>query len=136
MCVIRQGRVSVMRYEANQISDAGVRQASRLVTEMIQARRGHAGGTDAAIRSIARDCRVTPAQVRRYFQPSRRPKDIGLGLWGRLWAGYVRYLETRIASLEQNLLRLRARGDIDPRACEDLAAEAEALIGRIRQHLP
>lgn len=123
-----------MQYRTHQFPNA-VSEATRLVTELVIAKRGPSGGTDAAIRTVAKDCQITRAQVRRLFQPSRRPKEVGLGLWLRICTAYRRYLEREIGRLEQDLRRVEALGNIDPRTADALANEAEALIARIKQHL-
>ena len=123
-----------MEYGRNQFQ-YGVREATRLVTELVNAKRGTSGGTHAAIRTVSVECNITAAQVRRLLQPSRRPKDVGLGIWLRITHAYRRYLLRQIAALEQELRVMEALGNVDPRTAGDLAAEAEALRRRIKKHL-
>ncbi len=125
-------------YELNQFSDmrsSAVDQAIGLVTQLVFSRRGQLGGTDAAIRKIARDCRLSPWQVKRFFQPSRRPKDVTVGVWHTLWRGYAAYLESELAKMEEQLHRAQAVGNADLSQCADLAAEVEALKSRLRETL-
>lgn len=123
-----------MEYESSQFKD-GVGEAIRLVTELVIAKRGQCGGTQAAIRTVAKDCSISAADVRRLMHPSRRPKDVRLGLWLRLSAAYRRYLAREISRLEHEVRALESLGNIDPRTAEDLACEAQAVIRRIKQHL-
>lgn len=123
-----------MEYRRNQFQ-YGVAEAIRLVTELVNARRTTSGGTHAAIRTVATDCNITAAQVRRLLQPSRRPKDVGISVWLRITNAYRRYLLRQIAELEQELRVMAALGNVDPRTAGDLAAEAEALRRRIKKHL-
>jgi hypothetical protein len=125
-----------MEYPSNQMQ-YGVVEASRLVTELVLAHRNNqtAGTTNEAIRRVARECSISPAQVRRLYQPSRAPKDVGVGVWHRIYAAYRRYLERQLRGLEQYLRRMDALGDLDPGTAADLATEAENLIRRIKHHL-
>lgn len=123
-----------MAYQSNQFQ-SGVSEAIRRVTELVLSKRVTSGGTNEAIRTVARDCNISAAQVRRLFQPSRYPKDIGVGLWLRIAGAYRRYLLHEIGKLEAELRRVEAMGNIDPGTVQDLAAETEALVRRIKQHL-
>lgn len=123
-----------MKYELDQFR-SGVDQATGLVTELVLAKRGQSGGTQQAIRKVAHDCRVSPATVRKYFQPSRRPKDIPLGVWQRLWHGYRCHIERQLAQLETDLARIEALGGAGDSAGQHLVDEAEALVSRIKTHL-
>lgn len=76
-----------MEYESGQFGD-GVSEAVRLVTELVIAKRGQCGGTQKAIRTVARDCSIS--------------------------AAYRRYLVNNLALLEADLRRLDAMGNIDP----------------------
>lgn len=123
-----------MAYLSNS-NQYGVITAIGLVTELVLARRGTSGGTNAAIRTVARDCNISPAQVRRLFQPSRRPKQVGYDIWLRICRGYRGYIERELQRLESSRRILDTLDEYDPAARAKLAAEAENLARRIRQHL-
>ena len=123
-----------MEYQSSQFVNP-VTHAITLITQLVLEKRSRCGGTNAAIRTVAQDCQISTAQVRRLFQPSRHPKEIGAGLWLRISSAYRRHLQREIARLEADLRRLYALGNIDPGTVQDLRVEAEALIARLKQHL-
>lgn len=123
-----------MAYRQNQFQyDVG--EAVSIVSALVLAKRGPSGGTDAAIRTVAQDCKVSKADIRRLFQPSRRPKDVRHGLWLRITSAYRRYIEAELQRLERAKFLLDALDHGDPAARAELAIEAENLARRIRQHL-
>lgn len=131
------GSECVKKYEWDQLrcGNTGVEAAIRLTTELVELKRGPAGGTQAAIRSVAGECRLSPAIIRKFVQPSRRPKDVGLAVWDRLWRSYAQYLRREIARLENDIRRIEALGNADRRAAQHLVDEAEALVRRIKSYL-
>lgn len=87
--------------------------------------------TDAeAVDAIARSSQLSPASVRKFLQPSRHPKDVSLGVWGRLVAAYRRQLQQQLAALETEIARLEHL-DPDDGAILDLLDDAKALVGKI-----
>lgn len=124
-----------MTYQGNQFPN-GVGEAVSFVKDMVHAKRETCGeDTRAAIEAVARDCRVSPATVRKFIHPSRHPKDVGVGVWGQIWRAYRQFLLGQIERLEQDLRRVESLGNIDPGTAQDLRVEAEALIARLKQNL-
>lgn len=108
----------------------GVERACQIAKNFFQHARGHHDTDAATVRTIARRAHLTPAEVRQFLQPSRRPKDVRLGVWQRLVGAYRRYLERELAALQDEIDRL---ADLDPddRALLDLLHEAENLERKI-----
>lgn len=126
-----------MAYKPNQISDVflsepdDVAAAIAVVTELVVAKRGQFG-TKEAINAIARDARLSATVVRRLFQPSRHPKDVGMRVWRGLRAAYLKYLRLRIHELQARVRRLEALGHCDDGTRAALVDEAEALVRRVK----
>lgn len=110
---------------------SGVGTVEAMARDFVKQSRGHYE-TDTA--AIARRAHVSPAAIRRFVQPSRRPKSVSLELWQRLRAAYSEFLRGQVAALERDIARVEALDPAD-RALRDLAAEAEALARRIREAL-
>lgn len=92
--------------------------------------------TDAdTVRAIARRSHLTVAEIRQLLQPSRRPKDVRLGVWGRLLGAYRRHLERELAALNAEIIRLEAL-DPDERAVAALLDKAKALVSEIEAAAP
>lgn len=112
-----------------------VERACEITRNLFNAARGnHATDTETVV-VIARRAQLSPAAVRRFLQPSRRPKDVSLGVWGKLVAAYRRYLEQQLAALETEIARLEHL-EPDDGAMVDLLDEAEALVRKIEAAAP
>lgn len=109
---------------------SGVERACQIARQLFNHARGNYDTDQQTVDAVARHARLSPATVRRFIQPSRRPKDVSLGVWGRLLGAYRRYLERELASLEDEIDRLRFL-DPDDRAIQDLLHQAEALVSEI-----
>lgn len=109
---------------------AGVDRACEIARSLIHAAMGTHDTDHSAIQAVARTARLTPAVLRRFVQPSRRPKSVDLTVWERLVAAYRQYLRRRLAQLETEIAALE---HLDPseRALLDLLDEARALVGQI-----
>ena len=121
------------------ISDTGsvaddVISAIAVVKELVTSKRGQCG-TQAAIRTIARDSKVPASVVRRLYHPSRYPKDIGLRVWRGLRDAYLRYLRQQIRDIETKIRCIEAADHLDAGTREALVDEAQALIARVRSAL-
>ena len=110
---------------------SGVERATELVKAFFQASRGRHENDDQTVRDIAQRARISPAEVRKFLQPSRRPKDVSLSVWSRISAAYGRYLRQQLHALELEITRLEYL-DPDDRALHDLLDDAEALVRKIR----
>lgn len=108
----------------------GVERASEIAKSLFNTARGNYETDQQTVAAIARQAQLTPAAVRRFLQPSRRPKDVSLTVWARLVSAYRRYLEQRLAALQTEIARVDAL-DTDDRALGDLLDEAKALVSRI-----
>lgn len=113
---------------------SSVERACDITRSLFNAARGHHATDSQTVDAIARRAQLSPAAVRRFLQPSRHPKDVTLGVWGRLVAAYRRYLQQELAALETEIARLEAC-DPDERAMVALLDEAEALARKIRASL-
>ena len=109
---------------------SGVDRATELVKAFFQASRGRHENDDQTVRAIANRANVTPATVRKYLQPSRRPKDVSLGVWTRLVDAYRRFLRQQITALELEVSRLESLGASD-RAILALLDDAKDLVRNI-----
>lgn len=112
-------------------ASSGVERATELVQAFFQASRGRHENDDQTVRDIAQRARISPAEVRKFLQPSRRPKDVSLGVWSRLFGAYSRYLRQQLHALEIEIARLDG---LDPhdRALRDLLDDAEGLVRKIK----
>lgn len=115
-------------------SPSGVGTVEAMARDFLQQSRGLYDTDQAAIAAIARKAHVSPAALRRFVQPSRRPKSVSLELWQRLRTAYSEFLRGQVAALERDIARVEALDPAD-RALRDLAAEAEDLARRIREAL-
>jgi hypothetical protein len=124
-----------MVYELNQLSDE-VAAAAALVKELVIARlkRGQCG-IPRAISHVARDARLSAGVVRRLWHPSRRPKDIGIGIVQRLRDAESRFLKAQIVELERRVALVEQSHGADSAAREHLVGEAQALICRIKKSI-
>lgn len=113
----------------------GVERACQIAKQLFQHARGQHDTDTECIRTIARQSRLTPATFRRFLQPSRRPKDVSLGIWDRLVAAYRRHLQRELAALEDEISRLRRLDPADA-AAEELLHKAQAICDQIRSALP
>lgn len=109
---------------------AGVERACEIARSLIRAARGTHDTDHSAIQAVARHARLSPAVLRRFIQPSRRPKDISLSVWERLVEAYRRHLRQQLAELELEIARLEHLDPAD-RALLDLLDEAKSLVGQI-----
>lgn len=107
-----------------------VERACDITKNLFNAARGNHATDSETVNAIARQAQLSPAAVRRFLQPSRHPKDVSLGVWGKLVATYRRYLERQLAALETEIVRLEHL-DPDDGAMVDLLDQAKALVGKI-----
>lgn len=114
---------------------SGVDRACQIARNLFNHARGNHETDADAINAIAHQSRLTPAALRRFLQPSRKPKDVSLGVWGRLVGAYRRYLQRELAELQLEIDRL-AHLDPDDGALLSLLSETESLQRQIRDALP
>jgi AraC-like DNA-binding protein len=121
-----------MPHKANQITNApeGVERACEITKHLFQHARGQHETDAETIDAIARQSRLSPAAIRRFIQPSRRPKDVSLSVWQRLLGAYRRYLQRELAALEAEIRTLEFL-DSDDRALCAVLDQAKALVHRI-----
>lgn len=110
---------------------SGVERATELVQAFFQASRGRHANDDQTVRDIAQRARISPAEVRKFLQPSRRPKDVSFSVWCRLSGAYARYLRQQLHVLEMEIARLDHL-DPDDRALRHLLDDAEGLVRNIK----
>lgn len=111
-------------------SASGVERACDITRSLFNAARGSYQNDAEAVQAIAERARLTPAVVRRFLQPSRRPKDVSLGVWQRLVFAYRRLLNQQLAALQTEIHRLEAV-DPDDGAILALLDDAKALVRKI-----
>ena len=107
-----------------------VERACDITKNLFNAARGNHATDTETVNAIARQAQLSPAAVRRFLQPSRRPKDVSLGVWGKLLAAYRRYLARQLAAIKLEIVRVEAL-DPDDGAILDLLDEAKNLVARI-----
>lgn len=108
----------------------GVERACEIAKSLINHARGNYETDSQTVDAVARKARITPAVLRRFLQPSRRPKDVSLSIWQRLVAAYRRHLELELAALQDEIDRL-AYLEPDDAAMESLLGKARALCREI-----
>lgn len=108
----------------------GVDRAIEITKALVQTARGHHDTDRDAITEAARHCRLAPSVLRRFFQPSRWPKQVDADILERLRAGYLRFLRQQLAAIETEIARIEASGSVDAGA-EHLLDAARALVRRI-----
>ncbi|MEN6302215.1 MAG: hypothetical protein ABFD96_05780 [Armatimonadia bacterium] len=113
---------------------SGVDRACELAKQLFSTARGHYDTDAETIRAIARHSGLSTAEIRQLLQPSRRPKDVRLGVWSRLRGSYRRYLERQLAKIEDEIDRL-AYLDPDDAADRDLLHQAETLVDKIKSSI-
>lgn len=125
-------RLSLFQYHP---SASSVDRACQIAKQLFQHSRGNHDTDAATVRTIARRAQLTPAEIRQLLQPSRRPKDVRLGVWQRLVTAYRRFLARELAALEDEIARLEHL-EPDDAALQDLLRKARALCGEIETALP
>lgn len=105
---------------------SGVEKAINIARSLVALNRGTHGTESAAIAATASQCRLSPAVLRRFVYPSRRPKSVGLDIWQCLRGGYLAVLRKQLAALETEIARVERLGDPDG-AVQDLLHKARAL---------
>ena len=113
---------------------SGVDVVETITRDFLKQCRGQYETDHDAITAIARHAHVTPSVMRRFIQPSRRPKSVSLDIFRRIRSAYADYLRGQLAALEAKIARVEAL-DPDDRALRDLAVQVEALASRIRAAL-
>lgn len=108
----------------------GVERACQIARNLFNHARGNHETDADAIAAIARQSQLTPATLRRFLQPSRRPKDVSFTIWERLLGAYRRYLARELAALQDEIDRL-AHLDPADAALEDLLRQARALVSEV-----
>lgn len=114
---------------------SGVERACEIAKALFQQARGQHETDQQTVDAIARRAQLSPSVVRRFLQPSRRPKDVSLGIWTRLVRAYHRLLNQQLEELKLEILRLEAL-DPDGRALLGLLDKAKAIESKIRGALP
>lgn len=112
-----------------------VERACDIARSLFNHARGHHDTDAATVRTIARRAHLTPAEVRRLLQPSRRPKDVRLGVWQRLLGAYRAYLQRELVDLQNEIARLDHL-EPDDAALQDLLHQARALCREIEAAAP
>lgn len=111
--------------------DDGVADAVMIASAFIAAREGPDGGRGPAVRSIAREAKLSHAWLRSLLQPSRTPKAVSVGRWRRLCDAYLDYLRGRLSELETEIVRVEKIARAGNGAAQDLADKARNLTARI-----
>ena len=120
----------------NQFSNtSGVDEAIKCVTILVNARRDRGGKKAQIFKQVASEAKVGTTEIRNLYQPSRRPKEVGHGVWRRIRNAYCNYLRTELSKLETEIARVEALDHLDRRTRADLVGKAEALITRIKNTL-
>lgn len=114
---------------------SGVDEAISFVTILVNAKRGCGGKKTQIFKQIAAEAKVGASEIRKLYQPSRRPKDIGYGVWQRIAARYRSFLRAELGKLETEIARVEALNLLDDSARADLVGKAEALVSRINTSL-
>ena len=112
-----------------------VERACDITKSLFNAARGNHATDTETVNAIARAAQLSPAAVRRFLQPSRHPKDVSLGVWGKLVATYRRYLERQLSALEAEIARLEHL-DPDDGAILDLLDDAKNLVSKVEALAP
>lgn len=105
----------------------GVERACHIARNLFNHARGNYETDAATVDAVARQSRLTPAVLRRFLQPSRRPKDVSLGVWSRLVGAYRRHLARELMALQDEIDRLDAL-EPDDVALQALLHKARALV--------
>lgn len=110
-----------------------VERAESIVQLMFRAARGNHETDRQTVAAIARQAQLSPSVVRRFLQPSRRPKDVSLTTWQRLVDAYRRLLQRQLDAVKTEICRIEAvqRGGHDVAGAAALMAEAQALVARL-----
>jgi hypothetical protein len=123
-----------MPHEKYQFSHAGpsaVDRACDVAKQLISSARGQYDNEQQCVEAVARKANLTPAVLRRFLQPSKRPKEVGYSVWTRLLSAYRRQLEKQLHQLEDEIARLDHL-EPDDRALVALLYDAEALVSKIK----
>lgn len=107
-----------------------VERACDITKNLFNAARGQHATDTETVHAIARQAQLSPAAVRRFLQPSRRPKDVYVGVSEKLKAAYRRYLERQLSAIKTEIARLEAC-DPDERAMVAVLDKAKALVDEI-----
>jgi hypothetical protein len=114
-----------------------VERAEGIVQLMYRAARGSHETDQQTVQFIARQAQLSPSVVRRFLQPSRRPKDVSLTTWSRLVAAYRRLLQRQLDAVRIEISRIehmqRDQNGMDGAAA--LMGEAKALVARIEAEI-
>lgn len=108
-------------------ASTGVERACHIVRKLYNHARGNYETDQQCIAAIARQSRLTPAAVRRFIQPSRRPKDVSFGVWSRLVGAYRRHLARELMALQDEIDRIEYLSP-DDSALQDLLHKARNLV--------
>lgn len=122
------------RYQ-NLHGPTSVERACDVTRNLFNAARGNYATDTETVNAIARKAQLSPASVRKFLQPSRRPKDVTLAVWAKLRTAYRRYLEQQLAALQGEIARLEHL-DPDDGAILDLLDDAKALVSKIEAAAP
>lgn len=114
---------------------SGVDEAISFVTILVNARRECGGNKAQIFKQVASEAKVGASEIRNLYQPSRRPKIVGHGVWLRIHDRYCAFLRCELAKLETEIARVEALDNLDHGTRADLVGKAEALITRINQSL-
>jgi hypothetical protein len=122
-----------MAYQLNRKMNArgSVEEACLFVEQWTGREAVKSGGKHAAVKTVASECRVPFAFIRKLLQPSRRPKTIATASWMRLHDGYLRYCRAQISALEKEIARVEALDPVDHDAARALVDHAKALVDRL-----
>lgn len=108
----------------------GVDQAVLFTTGLLKTQRQHYETDIEAIDAVSGQTRLTPSVLRKFLQPSRRPKAVDFDVVGCLRRAYLRMLNQQLDALRTEIAVVEALGAREG-AVSDLLDEAKALVGRI-----
>src|SRR6185436_1716709 len=102
--------------------DDAVSQTANIAAAFVAARKQDARNT--ARWQVARETTVSPARIKALLQPSRRPKTVDVGFFGRLTRAYLDYLRRRVGELETEIERVQTLARAHDRAAHALLDKA------------
>lgn len=121
--------------QAHDAPATAVERACQIAKALFSHDRGNHDTDADTIRSVARHARLSPSTFRRFIQPSRRPKDLPLGVWSSLVGAYARYLYRELDRLQDEIDRLEILEPSDV-ALADLLNKARALCREVEAIAP
>lgn len=120
VATLRNQRFEIMKAESHSLNtvEAAARWASALLSNE------STENQHEAAQRVARRLKASPSLIRGLLQPSRRPKEVGAGVFLALRAAYIDLLERQARRIAEELHQLQA----DPAAAADRAHKLAGLV--------